>query len=106
MCATRRERVLKTWRVLFATASLVVLATPSFAQAPLPPGIAVEWSAPSGCPDENSVRASIAVLLGQAAIKKTGEGLSFRALVVPKAGRFALDVHIRSASGEEAKSLE
>jgi hypothetical protein len=67
--------------------------------------IKIVWSAPSGCPDETAVRASIASLLRDEAPKSRSGAPSFEAVVQQTGDRFDLHARVRSISGEEEKLI-
>ena len=104
-------------RFLFSIAAIsfagVLITERAAAQGAEPLDVMLSWSAPAGCPNEGSVRTSIASLLSdsaahlgaQARSRGAASATSFEAVVTRTGEGFDLTVRVRSTAGAETKTI-
>lgn len=67
--------------------------------------LALEWTAPHGCPTQETLREGLATRLGREVTVSSDAPVELSGTVVPLSGGYALDVRTHSAAGSERRQL-
>jgi hypothetical protein len=94
-----RLRSAGAWLACAAGALVLVLASRTAAARELE----LEWSAPEGCPTAALIQAEVARTVGRPWTELDSSWEKVRALVVPRAQRFELEVVLQATSGEQSE---
>jgi hypothetical protein len=70
-----------------------------------PSAPAIEWSAPTGCPDDAEILGLAARLMGRATLDEPATALAIRGRIQPEPAGFALAIEIESPSGVTRKQV-
>jgi hypothetical protein len=85
---------------------LCLLSALVFGAAPVRASdLALEWTAPHGCPPKQALRDGLSARLGREISESSSAPVQVRATVVPLGGGYALDVQMRSSQGSQHREL-